>query len=223
MELEYEVESGNFETVGSELFSNESLLEMETTYEKLLIEESDIVFCTVALFNFFMFLFFSISGSYIVPIEWLHILGGWYFIMTAIFSMSFYRVFKGFFNEVGSYICLLLTKNTYCEKTAIEGLFSEKNQEEMIECISQDLMKANTLLVGVEMSKKELRKNKGLVKELKHQIKHVKSVVDKKIVVRGFFELNRLRKRLVKMIDKYQSKVVIQEQEVEKLSLVKLL
>ena len=219
MELEYEVELDDFKDVFDEnLLSTESLLEMETTYEKLLIEESEIKFYFSWLSLMLLFIFFSIFISSMINDA------PFVLIMSMCLSMIITLVQKRFITVIGSYIYSLFSKTNCCEQISeIEGLFSETAQEEIIGVVKQDILKAKLLLIDVEISKKELKKNKGLVKEIKCQIKDIKSSGNKKRAIMGIFELNRLRKGLAKIIDKYQPKVVAEEKEVEKLSLVKSL
>ena len=218
-EYEYEVELEEITDVDDEWLSNESLLEMETTYENLLSIEAVIALNVMWMIPVLVIFTNIILSSYIRDTIWLPFT----ILLVAVISILSI-IFNKLVVGMGSYFCSLLTKIDCCEQISeIEGLFSEKAQEEIIGVVKQDLVKANLLLLGENISKKELKKNKRLVKVIKNQIKYVKSVDDKKSIVRGIFELNRLRKGLCKMIVKYQPKVVIQEQEVEKLSLVKSL
>ena len=227
MELEYEVDLGNFEDVfDKELYSNESLLELETTYEKLLIKNDKITFNFDFLTAMLFTLGFSLLVSSAMSVALFSKRGLAVLIIGLILSLFVNIVFKGPFHKMGSYFYSLFSKNNCYEQISkIEGLFSEKVQSEIFGVVKQDLVIVNSLLIDVEMSKKELKKSKGLVKEIKCQIKYIKSMDEnnKKIVVRGFFELNRLRKSLSKMIVKYQPKVVIEEKEEKCVSLVKSL
>ena len=217
MELEYEVELGDFETDDNELFSNESLLEMESTYRKLLLKEAKVEFI-------FAWLTFGLLFMVMITLFSFNVL---VFMMSILLTIFIYGIWNNAITQMSGYLYSLFTggNDYYKSISEIDDLFSEKVKGEIIEDVKKNLIKVNSLLVGVELSKKELRKSKGLVKEIKNKIKCIKSVDkdNKKGVVRGVFELNGLRKGLSKIIDKYQPKVVIQEQEVEKLSLVKLL